>query len=194
MAMRRNSIHSYEDGNAARNIGYERNYNYDYEEADDERAARRREKVDNLHERRVKRQARVERANASRLRMLEKSKGITLVSCIAFVVCTVVMYNLASSYLEVNSSITAAQKEIVKVESECDALKARNDSKLEEINSGIDLKEIYDVATNELGMVFAGDNQIVEFDDNEASYVRNYEDIPDTLPDNVYDDILASID
>lgn len=180
---------TYEDGNAVRETSYD--YDVDY---DDDRQSRRRKRIDRLHDKRIKEQAREERAKASRLRKLERSRGINLAACILFCIATAIVYNLARGYLDVNSSITAMEKQVAGIESSYDTLKAKNDSALEEINASVDLKAIYETAVNDLGMVFAQGNQIVEYEDNEASYVRNYEDIPEEEKNNIIDDILNSLD
>ena len=43
----------------------------------------------------------------------------------------------------------------------------------------MDLDHIYDVATKELGMVYANKNQILLYDKTESEYVRQYEDVPE---------------
>ena len=103
------------------------------------------------------------------------------------------MYNLAVGYIDASSRITKMEKEISAYENDYASLKSKNDSELEKINSSIDYRKIYDIATKDLGMVFAKDNQIIEFDDTEASYVRVYESIPDVPVDNFIDDVLDSV-
>lgn len=41
------------------------------------------------------------------------------------------------------------------------------------------MNHIYDVATNELGMVYASEDQIVHYEKSEREYVRQNEDIPE---------------
>ena len=43
----------------------------------------------------------------------------------------------------------------------------------------MDLDYIYDVATKELGMVYANKDQILLYDKTESEYVRQYEDVPE---------------
>lgn len=199
MANRGNSYHyekylaEYERGSAAREVLYDNDYDYDYDENDVRREQRRR-KLEKLHEQRIKENARRARANKSRTRQLENSRGINFYSCILLCLAAMVLYNLAVKYIDVNSSITAKKKEVTTVQSDYDTLKAMNDSNMEKINSSIDLKEIYNVAVNDLGMVFAGNNQKIKYIDNEASYVRNFEDIPDYDSNNVIDDVINTID
>ena len=47
------------------------------------------------------------------------------------------------------------------------------------INTSIDLNEIYEIATKELGMVYAKKDQVLLYDKTESEYVRQYEDIPE---------------
>ena len=45
------------------------------------------------------------------------------------------------------------------------------------INSSIDYDYIYKVATEELGMVYASQNQIVTYDSEDSEYVVQYKDV-----------------
>lgn len=212
----------FENGNAVKDIDYD----YDYDEYDTRRELRR-ERLEKLHEQRVRNQAirereqreyeqrqererirleekkrkdliklnaRKERAHASRLRQLENSRGINFLTCILFCIAAAVVYKLAIGYLDVNSSIKAKQKDIAIVQSDYETLKAMNDSTLEEIDSSIDLKSIYMTAVNELGMVFANENQVIEYENNESSYVRDFNDIPEIDKNNVIDDIISKLE
>ena len=53
----------------------------------------------------------------------------------------------------------------------------------------VNLQKIYNIATKDLGMVFANNNQIITYDNNESAYVRQYNDIQDEYGDNILDDI-----
>ena len=59
-----------------------------------------------------------------------------------------------------------------------EALKRENDALQTSINTDIDLDHIYEVATGELGMVYANRGQVVRYKKTESEYVRQYEDIP----------------
>ena len=56
---------------------------------------------------------------------------------------------------------------------------AENDALETSINTSIDLNEIYEIATKELGMVYANKDQVLLYDKTESEYVRQYEDIPE---------------
>ena len=45
------------------------------------------------------------------------------------------------------------------------------------INSSIDYNYIYKVATEELGMVYPSQNQIVNYDSEDSEYVVQYKDV-----------------
>ena len=47
------------------------------------------------------------------------------------------------------------------------------------INTSIDLDNIYKIATEELGMVYANKGQVRMYNKTESEYVRQYEDIPE---------------
>ena len=87
--------------------------------------------------------------------------------------------NLCVSYLQVQSSITARMHNIERLESQLEKLKAENDALETNINTSIDLNKIYEIATKELGMVYAKKDQVLLYDKTESEYVRQYEDIPE---------------
>ena len=69
--------------------------------------------------------------------------------------------------------------EIVELLARVEALRAENDALETSINTYVDLDYIYDVATKELGMVYANKDQILLYDKTESEYVRQYEDVPE---------------
>ena len=56
--------------------------------------------------------------------------------------------------------------------------KAKNDELQTKINTSVDLSHIYQVATQELGMVYANPDQILLYDKTESEYVRQNNEIP----------------
>lgn len=174
------------------------NYNSYYEREFDGNAVRERNrKLDIQREQRRKadarRVARENRANASRLRKLEKSLGINLFSCIMLVGAAIVMFSLCFKVIQLGNDIDNVDKAVVTTQNEINDLKVSNNSAYQEINATVDLKEIYKVATVDLGMVFASDNQIITYEDNEAAYVRQYKNIPKEPKNNFFDDIIGHL-
>jgi cell division protein FtsL len=178
----RTSHNDYVDGNLARQYqAYE-----PYEEED-------KEWLKEIYRQRDVENAREERARKLRQRRLEQSKSISLSTFVALAAVVGVMLYLCVGYIKAQSSVTALNNEIISLETDYDALKAKNDSDLKEIEATVNLQRIYDIATKELGMVFANNNKIVTYDNKESAYVRQYEDIDEEGQENVWDDIADAV-
>ena len=65
------------------------------------------------------------------------------------------------------------------LEASIEKKKADNDALETRINTSIDLDNIYKIATEELGMVYANKDQVRMYNKTESEYVRQYEDIPE---------------
>ena len=171
-------------------------YNGYYEREFDGNAVRERNrKLERQREQRRREDSRItareNRAQASRLRKLEKSLGINLFSCIMLVGAAVVMFTLCFKMIQLGNEIDTIDRNVVTTQNEVNDIRVSNNSAYQEINSTVDLKEVYKTATQELGMVFASDNQIITYEDNEAAYVRQYKNIPENPKNNFFDDIVG---
>ena len=82
-------------------------------------------------------------------------------------------------YLQLQSSIAARLNHIEALEASIEKKKADNDALETRINTSIDLDNIYKIATEELGMVYANKDQVRMYNKTESEYVRQYEDIPE---------------
>ena len=109
----------------------------------------------------------------------DKALQMTLPYVIVLAATCICVVGMAVNYLQVRSSINTTMKEVANMQSELLDLKDSNDTIEGEINKSIDLNHIYDVATNELGMVYASEDQIVHYEKSEREYVRQNEDIPE---------------
>lgn len=85
---------------------------------------------------------------------------------------------LCVNYLHVQSSITSRIHNIELLEQDLEVLKSENDALETSINTYVDLDYVYEVATQELGMVYANKNQVIMYNKTESEYVRQYDDIP----------------
>lgn len=172
------------------------NYNGFYEREFDENAVIERNKKFDIEreKRRRKQEKRIaveNRAQASRLRKLEKSLGINMISCIMLIGASVFMFSLCFKMIQLGNEIEDIEKAVVTTQNEVNDMKVSNNSTYQEINATVDLREVYRTATNDLGMVFASDNQIITYEDNEAAYVRQYKAIPESPKNNFFDDIIG---
>ena len=108
----------------------------------------------------------------------EKALQMDLPYVIMLTIAAVCTLCLCVNYLHLQSSITTRIHTIESLESELETLKTENDALQTNINTSVDLDHVYKVATEELGMVYANKNQILQYDKTESEYVRQNEDIP----------------
>ena len=80
-------------------------------------------------------------------------------------------------YLMLQSQITSKVKEISKLETQLNELKAENDDTENRIKGAIDLEEIKYRAMNELGMQYANEDQIIAYECEDSDYMRQLVDI-----------------
>ena len=59
-------------------------------------------------------------------------------------------------------------------------LKEENTTRENAVLDSVNLDEIRDKAQNELGMVYASQDQIINYEDPAADYVKQYVDIPES--------------
>ena len=116
----------------------------------------------------VKRQHRIRRNQ-------ERAMYMDLPYVIMLTLASICTLYLCVNYLHLQSAITARMHNIEALEK----MRTENDALETSINTSIDLNEIYEIATKELGMVYAKKDQVLLYDKTESEYVRQYEDIPE---------------
>lgn len=96
-----------------------------------------------------------------------------------FVVAAVAIMVVACVYmLYMESRINAQQNNINSMTSQLEKLENENTSYAMSLNNMYTLDDIYDVASNELGMVYAKKGQIVYYESASEDYVKQYQDVP----------------
>lgn len=128
--------------------------------------------------RREKEEVRRPAVNHKVRRNREKALQMDLPYVIMLTIAAVCTLYLCVNYLHLQSSITTRIHSIEKLEAEIETLKTENDALQTSINTSVDLDHVYKVATEELGMVYANKNQILQYEKTESEYVRQNEDIP----------------
>ena len=96
---------------------------------------------------------------------------LTVAAVTAVIVCV--------NYVKLQSRITDRSKNITAMQKELANLKEENNAKYNAVMDSVNLDEIRERAQNQLGMVYASPEQIVEYDNPETDYVRQLEEIPD---------------
>lgn len=124
------------------------------------------------------RQARRVEVEYATRRNQEKELHMNLPYVALLSVAAIVMLVICIQYLGIQNSITARLNNIQNLESQLAELKEDNDALEARINTYVDLDYVYQVATEELGMVYANQDQVLLYDETEREYVRQYEDIP----------------
>lgn len=94
----------------------------------------------------------------------------------AFMVCLVVGSCVLMLYM--NTRISTQQNNISALESELEKIQDDNAAHKLRLNNMYTLDDIYNVATNELGMVYAKRGQIIYYDSADEDYVKQYQDVP----------------
>ena len=89
-----------------------------------------------------------------------------------------VLCALFVGYVNLQNNITTSMNNISSLESEISQLKADNSATASRINTATKLTDIKNVAINDLGMVYAGADQIVYYNMESTDYMSQYNDIP----------------
>ena len=83
-------------------------------------------------------------------------------------------------YLQLKSELTAKMKAVAAMESQLTELKEDNDAYESQVTSNVDLNAIKAIAIGRLGMRYPSDDQKMTYETSQSSYVRQYQDIPDS--------------
>ncbi len=109
----------------------------------------------------------------------EKALRMDVPYIIALTIASICTLFLCVNYLHLQSSITGRMYHIEQMEAKLEKIRSQNDAMQMAIDASIDLNEIYQIATKKLGMVRAGENQVLKFNKTESEYVRQNDDIPE---------------
>ena len=149
---------TYIDGNTVRKLEAAPDYRREQEEKQREEIRRRNRRVAQKNQ--------------------EKAAHMDL-GYVAFLsVSLLVMCVAAVMYIRLQSGITTHLKTISALESQVAELKADNDAAEKRIETAVDLATIKDVAMNQLGMGYAGPDQIIHYTVDKEDYMNQFEDIP----------------
>ena len=110
----------------------------------------------------VKRQHRIRRNQ-------ERAMYMDLPYVIMLTLASICTLYLCVNYLHLQSAITARMHNIEAMEEKLEKMRTENDALETSINTSIDLNEIYEIATKELGMVYAKKDQVLLYDKTEVS-------------------------
>ena len=92
-------------------------------------------------------------------------------------VCVAIVFACVS-YLQLKSELTGKAKTLATLESEYSQLKADNDAYYSQVSSSADIEKIKAIAIKRLGMKYATEEQIITYETERSSYVKQYQDVP----------------
>ncbi len=119
-----------------------------------------------------KRMSRQVRKNRNRAMSISPAYAVFLAAAAVCAVMLCMMYlKLQSDVIDRSESVTALQTELAD-------LTEANDTAYNAAADSVNLKEIKDRAMNDLGMVYASEGTVIEYDSPTGSYVKQYSDIP----------------
>jgi cell division protein FtsL len=127
---------------------------------------------------------RVERTRKKKKRKVypkQKPVAMPSIGASSFVFLTAaVLVTVAScfAYLYVQSGITSMKNQVVSLQAEIAETTQENQEAYEKVMDSVDLAEVYAIATGELGMTQAVDNQVYKYNNSKSNMVKQYGDIP----------------
>ena len=150
----------FEDGNAVRKMAPQRQRP---QYIPDQRSQRT-----NAPQRKLRVKESADRALAFDLRYT-----LFVISCVAIIaVACVLMLSMEGKISEQKNHINQMESELQEITDDNAAFKLS-------LESMYSLDDIYNVATNELGMVYAKKGQVVYYESANEDYVKQYQDIPE---------------
>ena len=123
------------------------------------------------------REKELRRTQVEQNRQRALSMNLSYVLFLSVAVVAVVM--VCIFYLRLQATSTQLQKKTVSLQTQLKNLQIENDIVYNEIISGVDLEQVREVATEELGMTYPSQSQIVSYEAVSSDYVKQYEEIPD---------------
>ena len=94
----------------------------------------------------------------------------------AAAVCAVLVCVL---YLNLQSGVVNRSEQVTALQERLSELTEANDTRYNAAVDSVDLETVRDKAMNEMGMVYASEGTVVEYDSPAGDYVKQYSDIPE---------------
>lgn len=167
----RRNRNAYEYGSAARQLRELPEYEA-YKRQRAEQVQRELEEKRRRDEERARRERSVRR---NQMRELSLSRGYVTFLAIAGVITA----GISAGHIKLQSDMTAHMKNISRLESQLEDVRADNSAAEKRLNTTMDLCAIKQAAIMELGMVYAGEDQVVYYTVDNSDYMNQYADIPD---------------
>ena len=110
----------------------------------------------------------------------EKAMGMNLAFVLFLAVVSVAVLMSCINFLQLRAQVTTSMKAKATLEAELTQLREDNDAYYSQVNSDVDLSRIRQIAYARLGMQHPSDDQILTYKTTRSSYVRQYQELPDS--------------
>lgn len=117
-------------------------------------------------------------ARKNREKAFQMSAGYVIFLSVALLAAGFIL----SGYIRLQCDITNSIKNIAKLESTLNTISMDNDEEYNRVLASVNLEEIRQIATQELGMKYASEGQIVSIAGEDSDYVRQFQDLPESNP------------
>ena len=121
---------------------------------------------------------RVRTKKRTRVRRRLRAFGMTKAMMIGIAFLSVIVVASCVFYLKQRETLTHEVRQNEKLASSLTTLKSENDALYESVMGSIDWGKVRDTAINKLGMKYATDDQIIWYNTEGNSYIRQYQKIP----------------
>ncbi len=119
-----------------------------------------------------------------------RKPAINLFTFLMLTAAMVITLYSAIDYLKVQTEVSNIKKSISSSEVMLAELTTDNDAALSEINTSLDLEKVFDIAVNELGMVFPDKNQVISYETAVSEYVRQYDSVPEANAEDLLEKLF----
>lgn len=122
---------------------------------------------------------------------VERVRGMDTFSVIFLSIAVALTGFSCVKFLEVQAEVTHLTKEISKVEDRIVEMKEENKIEKANIDTNMDLDQVYKKATKELGMVHPSKKQIVSYKSTKSDTVQQYGEIPSGESKGIVESIIG---
>jgi len=109
----------------------------------------------------------------------ERIQYVNIFYTVFLVAAAVMVLWSCVNYLQLQAETTSRVKHIAELETELENKRKENDDNYTRIMTSVNLDYVREVAINELGMVYASEDQVILYDGGTRDYVRQNAEIPD---------------
>ena len=133
-----------------------------------------------LREERRRQRQETERRKSKRTSKKSRKElsSVSMASCAILVIAIAITLFTCIDYIKIQAEVVLLNKNIIQSEQELSNLRDENRIYKGQLDASMDLNEIYDIATKELGMVVPNDEQVIYFESIKSGFVKQYEEIP----------------